>query len=357
MNIKALKKALPYLNKANVATLVWGRHGIGKSQAIRQYCDENGLEFIDLRLGTQDVGDLLGLADFKKDGKGNNIATKFMQPEWFPTDPESEGVIFMDEINRARRDVLQAVFQLVIDKKLHTYKLPVGWQVIAACNPNTEDYIVTDIGDKAFMDRFCHIKLNPSPSEWIEFAEAQGFDFDIINFIKSQPELLEIKGEDFTYDEIKPSRRSWDTINRLRKIETPVEILKELCFGIVGTAATTAFVQSLNNSDKPFTAEDILNNFGKIKSKIKKYSDHKTGGRGDLIKHSADNLLKHLQNTKEKVSKEEAKNALSFVKSVPMDIGFDLARNLYMVDSIREYMDNDKELEEFLTSTREAMNK
>ena len=63
MNIKQLKESIPFLVKANIATMVVGHHGIGKSQAVKQYCDEQGIGFIDLRLGTQDVGDLLGLAD------------------------------------------------------------------------------------------------------------------------------------------------------------------------------------------------------------------------------------------------------------------------------------------------------
>jgi len=176
VNIKQLKESIPFLVKANIATMVVGHHGIGKSQAVRQYCDEQGIGFIDLRLGTQDVGDLLGLADFKVNEKGENVATKFMQPTWFPTDPDSKGLIFMDEINRARPDVLQAVFQLVLDKRLHEYELPKGWHVIGAMNPSTEDYVVTDLSDRAFLDRFCHIKLAPSKHEFIQYAKHREFD-------------------------------------------------------------------------------------------------------------------------------------------------------------------------------------
>ena len=154
MNIRDFKKSLPYLINANTAVMLVGHHGVGKSQGVKQFCDENELGFVDLRLGTQDVGDILGLADFKVDDNGERIATKFMPPDWFPMDPNSRGLIFLDEINRARRDVLQAVFQLVLDKRIHTYELPKGWHVVAAMNPSTQDYIVTDLSDKAFLDRF-----------------------------------------------------------------------------------------------------------------------------------------------------------------------------------------------------------
>ena len=183
MNIKKFKEAMPYLIQANVATLIQGHHGVGKSQAVKQYCDENGYGFVDLRLGTQDVGDLLGLADFELDAKGNKIATKFMRPTWFPVDPASKGIIFLDEINRGRRDVLQAVFQLCLDKKIHEYALPKGWHVVAAMNPSTEDYIVTDISDKAFLDRFCHIKLSPSKQEWFDYAKKTKMNAELVQFV------------------------------------------------------------------------------------------------------------------------------------------------------------------------------
>ena len=161
-----MKAALPFLFKANVPTLIHGRHGVGKSQGIFQVSQElqyvhptkgkTSYDFIDLRLGNMEVGDLLGLADFEEDENGNKIATKFMRPSWLPTDPDSCGILFLDEINRARRDVLQAAFQLVLDKKIHEYELPKGWVVVGACNPNTDEYIVTDIGDAAFISLLSH---------------------------------------------------------------------------------------------------------------------------------------------------------------------------------------------------------
>ena len=49
MNIKTFKESLPYLFEANIATMVVGHHGVGKSQAVAQFASENGYEFIDLK--------------------------------------------------------------------------------------------------------------------------------------------------------------------------------------------------------------------------------------------------------------------------------------------------------------------
>lgn len=351
MNIKTLKEALPYIFKANISTMIVGHHGVGKSQAVKQYADDLGLGFVDLRLGTQDVGDLLGLADFERDEKGNLIATKFMRPDWFPSDPNSKGIIFLDEINRGRRDVLQAVFQLCLDKRLHRYALPKGWFVIAAMNPNTEDYIVTDLSDKAFLDRFCHIKLAPSKQEFFDYAKKSKFEGQLIQFLQDQPALLQSDLEAFEL-EVKPSRRSWEAVDRLMKAKTPVNLLRELVSGLVGTAASAAFVKSLSDTDKPISGKDVIDDYAKHAKKVKQYSDSKTGGRQDMLKFTCDSLLEALQEMKKKPTKDQASNISGFLKEIPKDLSFSVCQSLYLEDNVREIIDNDEELLKILANAR-----
>lgn len=91
MNSEEIKVLLKSTRKANVVPLVWGDSGIGKSQTVKQFADENNLQFIDLRLGQMETGDLVGLPAREGD------RTIWLKPEWFPT--EGEGVLFLDEIN------------------------------------------------------------------------------------------------------------------------------------------------------------------------------------------------------------------------------------------------------------------
>lgn len=343
MDIKSFKEALPYLFKSNVAAMVVGHHGIGKSQAVAQYAAENGYEMIDLRLGTQDVGDLLGLADFERDENGNLVATKFMRPDWFPSDPDSKGIIFMDEVNRATRPVLQAVFQLVLDKKLHRYELPKGWHIVSAMNPSTEDYIVTDLSDKAFLDRFCHVKLTPTRSEFIEHARNTDVAADVISFLENQPELIQTDLEDFNL-EVKPSRRSWFALDKIYKLEPPQHILIALAKGLVGSEAAMAFIKSLSETDKPITAEDVLKNFPKLKKRVLEYSNPKNS-RMDMLKFTSDQMLHYCKNSTEKLDKTQSKNLADFLKAIPVDLSYSLARDLYMeCDSARHVIDEHIEL-------------
>ena len=361
MFISTLKQALPYLSKANIATLVWGSHGIGKSQAVKQYAEENKFLFKDIRLSTLEVGDFLGLPDFTVDADGQKTSTKFMTPDWLvevidycEANPNSRAVIFLDELNRARRDVLQAAFQLVLDKAFHTTKLPSNVDVIAAANPNTEDYIVSDIGDEAFMDRFCHIKLTPSVDEWFVHAENKKFDSNLVNFLKSQRDLLSGKNTEFDI-QVKPSRRSWEFVDKLLKVDTPMNLVQELCYGIVGQAATVAFVESYKNSDKPFTGEEIIKSYSKIRDQVKKYSDMKNGGRGDLIKETCHNLHKLVQEHKENFTKREQTNICNFLDDIPLENSFELVRKLYLEPNCQKMLSEHKELFNKFKKAKETM--
>lgn len=369
MDIQTLKTALPYLMKAQITPLIWGWHGQGKSQGIRQWVDSMGYAFADERLGqAADVGDLRGLAEFLRDPEGKAIATDFVTPNKFQRviqycieNPDSGGVIFLDEINRAgRKDIMQAVFQLILDKELNDKKLPDNLFVLGAANPNTSDYVTLNMDDKALLDRFCHIYFMPSRDEWFTFARDAEYDNDILDFIIEQPKMLEMTEdlEEFSIDEYAvPSRRSWEFVNKLMKADTPLHILQELCYGIVGKTATVSFVDSMKNrDDKPLKPEQILDKYAKYRKKIVKYSDHDTGGRQDILKYTCDNLIRHMQErqqSKEKMSKSEEKNMMSFLKDLPLSVGYDAGRQLYFEEICRPCMDGDLDYQNMIRKARD----
>lgn len=365
MLISQLKESLPFLMKARITTMLVGHHGVGKSEGVKQFANEIGFKYFDLRAGTQDTGDLIGLADFVVDERGIKIATKFMTPDWLKDlvdhceqNPDKGAIVFIDEINRARPDVLQALFQLVLDYKMHTVTLPKNCYVIAAMNPDTEDYNVTNMDDKALLDRFCHIKVSPSTGEWLDYAKKAKFSPEVINFIQESPESLkdvELIPIDFK-DVVKPSPRSWAAVHRLVEAKTPKNLLRELIFGLVGSSLGIAFMESLENSEKPISGEMIATEFSKHSDKIKKFSKSTKGNRIDLIKNSCDSLLEYAktkQENKETFTKEEEANIQDFLITIPVDIAFDLCKKMYYEPINRNLIETSTKLKDILTKSRE----
>lgn len=312
MYISRAKACLPYILKTGVATVFIGQHGIGKSQVVKQYCKDNDLQFIDLRLGTMsDAGDLLGLADFELDEHGNKKSTQFFKPRFLPT--EGRGILFLDELNRAPNDLIQPIFQLVLDGEISAngYKLPEGWKVVSAMNPPTDDYTVTNFKDLAFNDRFCFIKVEPDFKGFMDYARSNEFDQSILSFLSEDESHLNEKVQDFDINEFaKKSSRSWEFVNKLVKTSPPKDILLDLMVGIVGTESAYAYRSFLEKEDKPIKAEDIFKD-------IEKVLERKDLDRSDKLTVTFESLYRHL--TDNETSDKEFNNLKSFVLSIGRD--------------------------------------
>jgi len=329
MNIETIKKSIPYCNKHNICPLLIGLHGVGKSSAVRQYTEEQGIGFIDLRLGQMETGDLLGLPDIVTDENGHRV-TVFARPKWFPT--EGRGVLFLDEINRAKRDVLQAIFQLVLDRKIHDYTLPEGWQVVAAQNPSTEDYMVTEF-DRALNDRFCHIKVTSSYKDFLEYGNTKGLNKTVMNFISNQPGMLRGATKDFNLAYVTPSDRSMEQVCRLMDDkEIPDDILNELVAGLVGLEAATALMAFRQTAEKPIEGAVILANYKKVQKTIQAQCDSKNY-RPDLVNDTKGQVISIIQQRKavEDFSDVEYKNLTAFMLDMPNDLFTDMVNQLVKI--------------------------
>lgn len=333
MNIKDLKSSLPYLFKAETTAFIWGHAGIGKSTVIRQFCEEKGYKFFPFYLGTMsDVGDVLGLATFVKDESGQDVATKFAEPNWLRDmiaycndNPDSGAVILLDEFNRARRDILNGMFSLALDKTFHTIKLPKNCHIIAAGNPPTDDYYVTDVNDTALMSRFVHIKLEPSFQEWTAYAKEKAFESTLVSFLQEQPELIEDHKSTFV-NPVKVDRRSYERASRLFKVGTPKELLEQLLIGIIGVERLVAYKLHLTKTDKPLTGKQVL--AGEGEELIKLWSNP-VDVKSSLLSITADNVFEEIVNiatTNSDFPKNQADHFMVFIETVPKEVAFPILR-------------------------------
>ncbi len=192
-----------------ITPFIWGKPGIGKSQSVKQIADEYGIDFIDLRLSQLESADIRGIPvpDLEQG------ICKWLPPEFLPFEEIDKfngtaGIILLDEFNRARPDVLQAAFQLVLDRQVGTHKIMDSWFIVAAGNLGDEDRTDVVEMDSALKNRFIHFHVDVELSPWIEWAEKAGVHGDIITFIQSKPSYLyHVVNED---DNIFVTPRSWE---------------------------------------------------------------------------------------------------------------------------------------------------
>lgn len=326
---------------SDVPLCIWSTTGIGKSQITKQAVEELGYRIIDLRLATQEVGELIGMPHFEVDTN----QTRWGQPEWWP-DHDERVVIFLDEFNRARSEVTQAIFQLVTDKKMHTHILPTDTRIIAACNPPEGDYQVNALGS-AMMARFLHITLEADVNQWVSNC-MEWIHPEALNYVANSPQHLNgssTKTNEMTYDpakEILPTPRSWDMAGRILGILLPraekaitieaelkhYTLMRVLLGGVLGANVAGEFVASLEGE---WTApETILTG-----EKAFNWKDIQSNNRSDLIRltlmmplylHSSKSILKDPDTGKSSPSRK--KNLLDFYNNA-YEHTPDLARLMY----------------------------
>ena len=249
--------------------MLMGKHGIGKSQILENYFNKKGCKVVTLFLGQMsDPGDLIGLPEKnEKTGK-----TDFMLPYWFPTD-NTPIVLFLDELNRARPEVLQTIMDLTLNRKLAGKSLPEGSRIISAVN-NGNEYQLTDL-DPALVSRFNIYEFEPSVAEWISWGEKSGIDSRILSFISEYPEYLDssnIEGDGNDLERT-PDRRSWHrTSEVIKNFSELTNLQKPIVSGIIGNRATTTFFRFVNERKLPTTQEILCGDFTQVIDKLSKVS-------------------------------------------------------------------------------------
>lgn len=258
--------------------MLTGRHGIGKSQILTRYFKSKGIPVKTLFLGQMsDPGDLLGLPN-KDEETGKTV---FMPPYWFPVDGQPI-VLFLDEINRARPEILQTVMDLVLNRKLAGRELPEGSRIIAAGNDG-EEYQLTDL-DPALVSRFNIYTFRPTVEDWLLWATRTGLDERILNFISANPELLDRSAdtkEDQGLDK-DPDRRAWEKVARLMEnIPNPLPVHQKVVAGIIGVQAAAQLFLSFRKDD--LSPVDLLTDFKKAKKSLDKYELHQLSLLNDAL--------------------------------------------------------------------------
>lgn len=301
-----------------------GRHGIGKSRILEDFFAARGEKVVTLFLGQMsDPGDLIGLPHLDE----KTCRTEFMLPYWFPTDGQPV-VLFLDELNRARPEVLQTVMDLTLNRKLAGKSLPEGSRIISAVNGGSE-YQLTDL-DPALVSRFNIYEFAPSVEDWINWARADGLDSRIISFIEENPEMLDGDdgGASFGEDNLErsPDRRSWERLSKvIEKFSESGEEVQAMASGIVGDRAAAEFFRFVNNHNVPsvkellsvndltsFVRDLSFTDFTQLNEAIFRWLESQSAAASDL---NAANLVRYFDYLEENDKKELQAHFASLVSA------------------------------------------
>ena len=313
MDIKAVQEFIKGISdkQLNTPVLIVGDTGIGKSYQLKDLAKAQGegFGFIDLRLATQEVTDLIGIPRTVQEGEGE-FTTYWTRPNWWPKEG-TRGILALEEVNRAPEDVRQAIFQLLTEWRLHTHVLPKGWSIVALINPDNNQYHVNQL-DPAFKRRFIQIVMNaPHEIDWGIWAKKNEVHDDVIRFVSQFPKLLSIY-EDISID-ARPTPAGYHMLSTLLTAKAiPKQCLMEVATGIIGKEAAISFLQSLSRGfEKPITAKEIFEDYGKVK---KRHADLLSEKRNDLLYVTMVDVIASCEVDEIKVDKKALDNFHEYLK-------------------------------------------
>lgn len=343
MNIKQFKMAMTVLFEAGVTPHGIGEAGVGKSAAVYQYAEENDYDVVEVRVGLMaDAGDLVGIQEFVRDTKGDAFSTRHVLPDWFmkaavlveaSAKKGRKVIIFCDELSRGHKDLLQAIFELVYDRSLKGTKMRADCQVVAMSNPTTDDYAGSmEFSDDAFQDRFCHIKVEPTLEEFVQYGKTRGkIDTSILDFVQEYNHMLDKEHKPWSLDFVHPSRRSWDrlskVLNIIEKKPEYKEIELELMFGIVGEKAALAYKSFRDTYIKSIKAKDVLDAYTVNATVKKSVTDAVSKGRPDMIGTLNEEVIKLLEGMKG-LTQLQADNLGALVTDLPVELAYSLSQKI-----------------------------
>lgn len=253
----------PTIMEQGLPILLRGRHGIGKSEVVRQIGKNAGLKVISRRISQMTEGDLLGLPIVSND------TTKWLPPDWYQEACKFPALLFFDEVDRGTLEVRQGLFELTDSRTMNGWNLHPKTVIFSAVNggKHGENYQVGTM-DPAELDRYAVFDLEPDVSDWVQWAKLsddngkQNVDTMVIEYISRHEKSLEHKGE-IAPGNVYPSRRSW---KRLSDVAAPAgylvpggsNMLPFLATAFVGIEVGNDFDNFVRNYKINVSAEDII---------------------------------------------------------------------------------------------------
>ncbi|MAG64395.1 MAG: hypothetical protein CMK74_00745 [Pseudomonadales bacterium] len=192
-----------------------------------------------------------------------------------------EGILFLDEWNRAEKQVIKAFFTILEDRRVHgTDLVPQGIQIVAAMNPSDSAYAVNEAEkDYAFRRRLSFVAVAANEASWIRYADGAGdFHPHVVEFIKAHPahlydRKLRDSGKAF------PCPATWEKVSDLlkaadaRKQSLTSDGIHYAISGCIGQDPANTLRAYVQDNEVVIAPDDVIKHYtekSKVRSRVRK---------------------------------------------------------------------------------------
>lgn len=266
---------------------LWGDKGVGKTAMVNQFAAARGYGMSVYHPAHDHSGENVLGKGYRDAETGRTL---FSPPGFLPSHSHAfnpKGVLLIDEINRATPQVIAGLFELIGEGSIaqSQYRLPQGWQIVAAANPDGGVYQVTTL-DPALLDRMLHIWVSWDADRWARWAARVGLEEDIIQFAAANAHVVGATVNEMpdTF-KLDPTPRALEYFATLYEPDMPEELLRTIAVGLLGRTTAETFLATPRGRERPLSGEQIVSGVWR------RYLPRWKHDKPDLIAQSTSNLV------------------------------------------------------------------
>lgn len=244
-----------------------GDTGIGKTPVVHQWVKRRGGFLKTLSFAHMQPEDV-SMCMFNEDGtRFDFVPHAFLLELNEQAEKLGCAVLFIDEWNRGDKNLVNQLFTLTDERRIHDFHLHPNVLVVAAMNPSDGTYLVNEAErDHAVRKRLCFVYTVPEVSGWLKHAKEADYHPLVIDFVRAMGQFFyDNSARDAGKAFACPS--SWEKVSNVLKAAdaakrsltgSAVRILLE---GQIGFTAASAFLDFVADQSTVIQPKDVLEHY------------------------------------------------------------------------------------------------
>jgi hypothetical protein len=214
VKLSEAKKYIKHHFKTKRPVMLWAGPGVGKSDIVASIANElPNSTLIDVRLPLWEPTDIKGIPYYNSTTNSMEWASPSELPSEEFAKQYNTVVLFLDELNGAAPSVQAAAYQLVLNRRVGTYKLPDNVVVVAAGNRESDRGVAYRM-PKPLANRFVHYEIRVDFNDWQQWAFQNNIHPDVVGYLTFSKRDLH------SFDPSSPDRsfatpRSWSFVSEI----------------------------------------------------------------------------------------------------------------------------------------------
>lgn len=253
--------------KQKITVCLVGETGIGKTPIVHQWCrNKQGFMYV-LNFGhmTQEE---VSMIMFNNTGDSFD----FVPPQWLldlNKEAETKGcaVLFLDEWNRGDKAMVNALFTLTDERRVHNFRLHDNVLVISAMNPSEGSYLVNEAEkDHAIRKRLNFIYCTHDLISFLEYTKAAKWHRLVPAFLKAANTYLYDAGARDAGKAF-PCPANWEKVSNIlsaaesTRTSLTDDAVQTLVTGQIGTIAASKFLEFVADQNTLIQPSEIIHDY------------------------------------------------------------------------------------------------